>query len=350
MASTSPDHFALIRDLIRPTSRIFTPSEEEQIDELEDDPEPAPKRSKGKGKPKDKTPLLPREVLAQKILSVPGPAHPDAISASPVDFSVEKRLQNPGRCLACATHLFKGDPHECEFLGWGRRCGPCQSGGKSRCTFELNPRELDQVLASISPLVSSSRHQLQALVLQINRLFQDAALFAQLADRANRDATHLVTQLIERARYLKTNFPPGHIVGPRFESMDVLDTLVTGDQALLDAYLDESVKRPGFPPMNALVKFFANLPHNDASTVLAYAAADTSFKAYQAAESPVASSSRLTPSVSTTSSAVAATPIAAAALFNEDALDDSRGHDAPDDSREADELDELDDALMQTDN
>ncbi|KAF8955874.1 hypothetical protein BDZ97DRAFT_1764381 [Flammula alnicola] len=326
----------------RKTASVVAPpdSDGEQIDELADDPEPAPKIAKGKAKAKAKPPILPREVIAQQILSAPGPAHPDAVSPSQIVFNIPERLQNPGRCLACTTHLFTGEPHECKFIGWGRRCGPCQRGGKLRCTFELNPQELDQVLASISPLVSSSRHQLQVLVAQINQFLQDATLFAQLSACTNRQAALSLAQLMEHARYLKTNFPPGHIVGPRFEGMDVLDTLLNGDYSLLDSYLDESANQPGFPPMTT-----SN--GNDASTALAYAAADTAFKSYQSADTPIASSSRQAPS---TSSSVAATQIAADDLFNDDALAGSRDPNEPDDSREADELDELDDALMQTDN
>ncbi|KAF8955379.1 hypothetical protein BDZ97DRAFT_1926889 [Flammula alnicola] len=320
----------------RKTSSIVAPqdSDDDQVDELEDDHEPAPKPSKGKGKNK-KSDVLPREVTAQRILAAPGPAHPEAISASQVDFSVTARLQNPGRCLACATHMFKGEPHECKFVGWGRRCGPCKRGGKAHCTFELNPQELDQVLASISPLVSSSRHHLQALVVQINRLFQDTALFAQLSDRANRHAAHLVMQLMKHAHYIKMNFPPGHIVGPHFEGMDVLDTLLNDDYSLLDAYLNESVDHPGFPSMDALTGFFAKLPHNDASTALAYVSAIPH---------------STLPSRSAASSEVAATQPSAADLFNEDVLSGTRDSQEPDNSREADELDELDDAPMQTDN
>lgn len=184
-------------------------------------------------------------------------------------------------------------------------------------------------------------------MVQINRLFQDAALFAQLSDRANRHAAHLVTQLMEHARYIKTNFPPGHIVGPRFEGMDVLDTLLNGDYSLLDAYLNESVDHPGFPSMNALTGFFAKLPHNDASTALAYASADAAFHSYQAATHLVASSSCQAPSVSATSDEVTAAQLAAADLFNGDAPACSRDPDEPNDSRE---VDELDDAPMQTDN
>ncbi|KAF8954721.1 hypothetical protein BDZ97DRAFT_1927820 [Flammula alnicola] len=333
----------------RKTASVVAPpdSDGEQIDELADDPEPAPKIAKGKAKAKGKPPILPREVIAQQILSAPGPAHPDAVSPSQIVFNIPERLQNPGRCLACTTHLFTGEPHECKFIGWGRRCGPCQRGGKSRCTFELNPQELDQVLASISPLVSSSRHQLQVLVAQINQFLQDATLFAQLSACANRQAALSLAQLMEHARYLKTNFPPGHIVGPRFEGMDVLDTLLNGDYSLLDSYLDESANQPGFPPMTTSNGFLAKLPSNDASTALAYAAADTAFKSYQSADTPIASSSRQAPS---TSSSVAATQIAADDLFNDDALAGSHDPNEPDDSREADELDELDDALMQTDN
>ncbi|KAF8952850.1 hypothetical protein BDZ97DRAFT_1930234 [Flammula alnicola] len=350
--ATSPvTRAAPVASKSRKASSVIEPqdSDGEQVDELDDEPEPTPKPSKGKGKAKKPT-LLPREVMAQRILAAPGPSHPEAISASQVDFRMHEQLQNPGRCLACTTLSFKGEPHECKFLGWGRRCGSCQSSGKARCTFELHPQELDQVLESVSPLVSSSREQLRVLVLQINRLLQDATLFAQLADRANRNAAYFILQLIEHARYLRKEFPPGHVVGPRFEDMDILDTLLSGDHSLLDDYLDKSATQKGFPPMASLNGYFASLPEDDSSTALAFIAADTAFRSYHATDPLVASTSQQAPSRSAASSEDAATQPSAADLFNEDVLSDTRDPQELSDSREADELDELDDAPMQTDN
>ncbi|KAF8957679.1 hypothetical protein BDZ97DRAFT_1924298 [Flammula alnicola] len=324
-------------------------SDDEQIDELDDKPKPTPKPSKVKGKAK-KPDLLPREVAAQRILAAPGPPHPEAISASQVDFQMHERLQNPGRCLACTTLSFKGEPHECKFIGWGRRCGPCQRGGKSRCTFELNPQELDQVLESISPFISSSREQLRVLVLQINRLLQDATLFAQLANCANRNAAYFILQLIEHARYLRKEFPPGHVVSPRFKDMDILETLLSGDHSLLNDYLDKSATQKGFPPMASLNGYFASLPEDDSSTALAFIAADATFRSYHATDPSVASTSQQAPSRSAAYSEVAATQPSAADLFNEDVLSDTRDPQEPDNSREADDLDEREEAPMQTDN
>lgn len=59
--------------------------------------------------------------------------------------------------MACSTFSFKGEFHECTFLGWGKRCGQCQTGGKARCTFELIPEELDQVLENVEPFNLSTR-------------------------------------------------------------------------------------------------------------------------------------------------------------------------------------------------
>ncbi|KAF8951154.1 hypothetical protein BDZ97DRAFT_1770245 [Flammula alnicola] len=264
-------------------------SEEEQIDELEDDQsfEPAPKASKGKAKAKTQKPLLPREVASQKALSAPGPAHKEAIPASMVNLSIPAPEQNPGRCLVCATHTFKGEPHVCKFLGWGRRCEPCQKGGKRRCTFELKPEELDEVLQSISPLTTSSRDQLRVLVIQINRLLQDGALFAQLADRANRNAAALIRQLLDRATFLKTHFPPGHIIGPHFKDMDILDVLLSCDPSIPESYFDEPATDHGFPPMSTLKRVFGGPPADPSSTVDAFDAVDAAVNAFHAIESSV---------------------------------------------------------------
>ncbi|KAF8949825.1 hypothetical protein BDZ97DRAFT_1772096 [Flammula alnicola] len=265
-------------------------SEEEQVDELEDDQlfEPVPKASKGKTKAKTTKALLPREVAAQKTLAAPGPAHKQAIPSSMVNITVPAPEPNPGRCLACSTHLFKGEPHECKFLGWGRRCEQCQKGGKSRCTFELKPEELDEVLQSISPLTTSSRDQLRILLVQINRLLQDGALFSQLADRANRNAAALILQLLDRANYLKSNFPPGHIVGPRFQDMDVLDVLLSCDPSIPEAYFDESATDRGFPPMSTLKRIFAGPSADSSSTANAFDAVNTAVKTFHTVESSVA--------------------------------------------------------------
>ncbi|KAF8971655.1 hypothetical protein BDZ97DRAFT_1752932 [Flammula alnicola] len=238
-------------------------SEEEQIDELEDDQsfEPAPKASKGKAKAKTQKPLLPREVASQKALSTPGPAHKEAIPASMVNLSIPAPEQNPGRCLACATHTFK-------------------EGGKRRCTFELKPEELDEVLQSISPLTTSSRDQLRVLVIQINRLLQDGALFAQLADRANRNAAALIRQLLDRATFLKTHFPPGHIIGPHFKDMDFWTFYSP-------SYFDEPATDRGFPPMSTLKRVFGGPPADPSSTVDAFDAVDATVNAFHAVESSV---------------------------------------------------------------
>ncbi|KAF8957704.1 hypothetical protein BDZ97DRAFT_1762693 [Flammula alnicola] len=276
----------------RPASSVIDleDSEEEQVDELEDDQafEPAPKASKGKAKAKTPKGLLPREVAAQKTLSAPGPAHKEAIPASLVNLSVPSPEQNPGRCLACATHTFKGEPHICKFLGWGRRCEPCQRGGKRRCTFELKPEELDEVLHSISPLTTSSRDQLRVLVIQIDQLLQDGALFAQLADRANRNAAALILQLLDRATFLKTHFPPGHIIGPRFQDMDVLDMLLSCDPSIPESYFDESATERGFPPMSTLKRVFAGPTADPSSTVDAFDAVNAAVEAFHTVESSVA--------------------------------------------------------------
>ncbi|KAF8953367.1 hypothetical protein BDZ97DRAFT_1929728 [Flammula alnicola] len=171
-------------------------SEDDEVDELEDDFQPALKASlwKGKGKSKSTKPpkLLPREVA----------------------FTMEERQQNPGHCLACATHLFKEEPCQCKFFGWGKCCRSGQTGGKSRCTFELKPGELDEVLESITLLVLSSRDHLHSLIILIERYLQDVTMFSQLANCANRNASSLLMQLLERAQYLKTNFPPGISLAP----------------------------------------------------------------------------------------------------------------------------------------
>ncbi|KAF8954095.1 hypothetical protein BDZ97DRAFT_1928868 [Flammula alnicola] len=279
----------------RKAPSVYEVTDEEEVDELEDDPEPAPKASSSKGKGKAKTTtkkLLPREVAAIGLLSQPGPSHEEAISPDMVTFTMEERQQNPGRCLACATHLFKGEPRQCKFLGWGRRCGSCKSGGKSRCTFELKPEELDEVLQSLTPLVSSSRADLHALIVSIERYLQDATMFSQLADRANRHASGLIMQLLERAQYLKKNFPPGHLLGPRFENMDILDALLACNTTIPSAYLDDSATAQElFPPLSLIEAFFTH-PDNDDLTGQAVDAAHAAVKAFHAARPPVASPSR----------------------------------------------------------
>ncbi|KAF8954727.1 hypothetical protein BDZ97DRAFT_1765809 [Flammula alnicola] len=295
-------------------------SEEEQVDELEDDQafEPAPKASKGKAKAKTPKGLLPREVAAQKTLSAPGPAHKEAIPASLVNLSVPAPEQNPGRCLACATHTFKGEPHICKFLGWGRRCEPCQRGGKRRCTFELKPEELDEVLHSISPLTTSSRDQLRVLVIQIDRLLQDGALFAQLADPAG--PRHLPQDALS----------PGHIIGPRFQDMDVLDMLLSCDPSIPESYFDESATERGFPPMSTLKRVFASPTADPSSTVDAFDAVNAVVEAFHTVESSVAeehSSSR----------AVTSPHNVESQLPDTEPCDQSSDHEDPPDDMETDD-------------
>ncbi|KAF8966390.1 hypothetical protein BDZ97DRAFT_1917501 [Flammula alnicola] len=234
----------------RKAPSVYEVTDEEEVDELEDDPEPAPKASSSKGKGKAKTTtkkLLPREVAAIGLLSQPGPSHDEAISPDMVTFTMEERQQNPGRCLACATHLFKGEPRQCKFLGWGHRCGSCKSGGKSRCTFELKPEELDEVLQSLTPLVSSSRTE---------------------------------------------ELPPWSSLGPRFENMDILDALLACNTTIPSAYLDDSATAQElFPPLSLIEAFFTH-PDNDDLTGQAVDAAHTAVKVFHAARPPVASPSR----------------------------------------------------------
>ncbi|KAF8961673.1 hypothetical protein BDZ97DRAFT_1921159 [Flammula alnicola] len=208
-----------------------------------------------------------------------------------VAFTMEEHQQNLGRCLACATHLFKGEPRQCKFLGWGHWCGSCQMGGKPRCIFELNPGELDEVLQSLTPLVSSSRADLHSLIISIEQYLQDMTMFSQLADRANRNASGLIMQLLECAQYFKMNFPPGHLLGPRFENIDVLDALLACNTTIPSTYLDDSTAAQELFPLLSLIKVFFTHPDNDDLTGQAVSASNTAIKVFYAAKAPIASSS-----------------------------------------------------------
>ncbi|KAF8949761.1 hypothetical protein BDZ97DRAFT_1772134 [Flammula alnicola] len=324
----------------RKAPSVYEVTDEEEVDELEDDPEPAPKASSSKGKGKAKTTttkLLPREVATIGLLSQPGPSHDEAISPAMVAFTMDEHQQNPGRCLTCATHLFKGEPCQCKFLGWGRRCGSCKSGGKSRCTFELKPEELDEVLQSLTPLISSSRADLHSLIVSIERYLQDATMFSQLADRANRNASGLIMQLLERARYLKTNFPPGHLLGPRFENMDVLDALLACNTTIPSAYLDDSAtSQELFPPISLIEVFFTH-PDNDDLTGQAVGASDAAVKAFYAAQAPTASSSRADTSARSPSRTATSPGLVDARLPDAEPREQDGDHEDPPNYMETDE-------------
>ncbi|KAF8955611.1 hypothetical protein BDZ97DRAFT_1764656 [Flammula alnicola] len=200
----------------RKAPSVYEVTDEEEVDELEDDPEPAPKASSSKGKGKAKTTttkLLPREVAAIGLLS-----QPESGSLPRVRYPSLQRGATP-----------------VQVLGWGRRCGSCKSGGKSHCTFELKPEELDEVLQSLTPLVSSSHTDLHALIVSIERYLQMRRCF--------------LSSLIEP------------IVTP--PNMDILDALLSCNTTIPGAYLDDSsTSQELFPPISLIEAFFTH-PDND---------------------------------------------------------------------------------------
>ncbi|KAJ6485488.1 hypothetical protein DFH09DRAFT_1339764 [Mycena vulgaris] len=66
---------------------------------------------------------------------------------------VTRLLKNPGySCVECITCL-----HLCEFRGYGVQCTTCESQKRKGCSFRRNVRELDQVLAELTPLFQIGR-------------------------------------------------------------------------------------------------------------------------------------------------------------------------------------------------
>ncbi|KAF8950437.1 hypothetical protein BDZ97DRAFT_1933984 [Flammula alnicola] len=254
----------------------------ELSDDSDDDaPFASSSRSKSKGKNKPPGKLLPREVAAIELLNQPGSPCEDAIDLPAGFLPFTKRLNNPGNCMACSTFSFKGEFHECTFLGWGKRCGQCQTGGKARCTFELIPEELDQVLENVEPFNLSTRAHLQDLVARIQSLLQEATLFSQLADRANRRAAPLVAQLIDRAGWVQHNLPPGHTLGSRFQSANVLDAILSGDKKALVEYLDAAkLPDPAFPDIDFLNEYFSRFEDRVSQSAPPFSAVEEALERY----------------------------------------------------------------------
>ena len=50
------------------------------------------------------------------------------------------------KCTRCMTVKISGDSSRCEFRGLGFACGTCYSTGGTRCSFELDPQEVGQMV------------------------------------------------------------------------------------------------------------------------------------------------------------------------------------------------------------
>ncbi|KAF8966693.1 hypothetical protein BDZ97DRAFT_1917494 [Flammula alnicola] len=270
--ATSPvTRAAPVASKSRKASSVIEPqdSDGEQVDELDDEPEPTPKPSK----------------------------------ASQVDFHMHERLQNPGRCLACTTLLLRVNLTSASFLVGDGAADLARAVVRLAAHLSFTPRSSTRCSSRFR---RSSPPHASSFVSSFSRLTGSSRM------RPSNRACSIPPK----------GFPPGHVVGPRFEDMDILDTLLSGDHSLLDDYLDKSATQKLPTPRSG----HTTLPPS------------------------VASTSQQAPSRSAASSEDAATQPSAADLFNEDVPSDTRDPQELGDSREADELDELDDAPMQTDN
>lgn len=53
------------------------------------------------------------------------------------------------KCARCMTVKVHGASTLCEFRGLGRACGSCFDVGATRCSFELNPAEVAQMVTQL---------------------------------------------------------------------------------------------------------------------------------------------------------------------------------------------------------
>ena len=58
------------------------------------------------------------------------------------------------KCAHCMTVKLNGNSTVCEFHSFGQACGSCFNVGTTRCSFELNPVEVAQMVSEIL-LISS---------------------------------------------------------------------------------------------------------------------------------------------------------------------------------------------------
>ncbi|KAJ6555103.1 hypothetical protein DFH09DRAFT_1085055 [Mycena vulgaris] len=90
---------------------------------------------------------------------------------------VTRLLKNPGySCVECITCL-----HLCEFRGYGVQCTTCESQKRKGCSFRRNVRELDQVLAELTPLFQIGRDHTWSIVTHLHAAHvraQNAAIAA----------------------------------------------------------------------------------------------------------------------------------------------------------------------------
>ncbi|KAJ6555621.1 hypothetical protein DFH09DRAFT_1084797 [Mycena vulgaris] len=93
---------------------------------------------------------------------------------------VTRLLKNPGySCVECITCL-----HLCEFRGYGVQCTTCESQKRKGCSFRRNVRELDQVLAELTPLFQIGRDHTWSIVTHLHAAHVRAQNAAIAATRA----------------------------------------------------------------------------------------------------------------------------------------------------------------------
>src|ERR1700704_6109176 len=51
------------------------------------------------------------------------------------------------KCACCMTMKIRGSSTLCEFCDLGRACGSCFDVGATRCSFELDPAEVEQMVS-----------------------------------------------------------------------------------------------------------------------------------------------------------------------------------------------------------
>lgn len=116
---------------------------------------------------------------------------------------------------------------------------------------------------------------------RIQSLLQEATLFSQLADRANRRAAPLVAQLIDRAGWVQHNLPPGHTLGSRFQSANVLDAILSGDKKALVEYLDAAkLPDPAFPDIDFLNEYFSRFEDRVSQSAPPFSAVEEALERY----------------------------------------------------------------------
>ncbi|KIM39692.1 hypothetical protein M413DRAFT_28895 [Hebeloma cylindrosporum] len=171
---------------------------------------------------------------AEKALRATAPS-PDAVTAEVLKYLPPFEDVPPMKCMACMNSLLFGDSTVCEFRGIGYACATCYNKKGPRCSFELNPAQVDDMVqVFFKPWATQTITEMSSLAAQLQHANAQALYLRSCLASIELSATRTARAL---RRACETLYNSGSVeqVSYLFDPPSVFEALLNVDvQALND--------------------------------------------------------------------------------------------------------------------